>query len=77
MSDRYAGWLGQIYTEENMRGGSLPCTKTLKGNIFSEEVLPGDSVKEYFHISRYWRSTLRSTVRFGIRREMPRKITMF
>lgn len=48
MSDRYAGWLGQIYTEEKYTGRITSRTKTLKGNLFTEEVLPVDSVKEYF-----------------------------
>jgi uncharacterized protein YecE (DUF72 family) len=48
MSDRYAGWLGQIYTEERYAGRITSRTKTLKGNIFTEEVLPVDSVQEYF-----------------------------
>jgi uncharacterized protein YecE (DUF72 family) len=48
MSDRYAGWLGQIYTEEKYTGRITSRRKTLKGNIFIEEVLPVDSVKEYF-----------------------------
>jgi len=48
MSDRYAGWLGQIYSEDKYEGRITSRTKTLKGNIFTEEVLPVDSVKEYF-----------------------------
>ncbi|NOR14477.1 MAG: DUF72 domain-containing protein [Candidatus Aminicenantes bacterium] len=48
MSDRYAGWLGQIYSEDKYEGRISTRTKTLKGNIFTEEVLPADSVREYF-----------------------------
>ena len=48
MSGRYAGWIGQIYTEEKYRGRISHRTKTFRGNQFTEEVLPVDSVKEYF-----------------------------
>ncbi len=48
MSDRYAGWLGQIYTPERYRGRITSRTKTLRGRRFIEEVLPVESVSEYF-----------------------------
>lgn len=47
-SDRYAGWLGQIYTPEKYQGWITRRTKNLEKNSFIEEVLPIDSVKEYF-----------------------------
>jgi uncharacterized protein YecE (DUF72 family) len=47
-SDRYAGWLGQIYTPERYAGRISKRPKTIKGKIFQEAVLPLDSVKEYF-----------------------------
>lgn len=47
-SDRYAGWLGQIYTPEKYLGRITRRPKTLKGITFQEEVLPVDSLKEYF-----------------------------
>jgi uncharacterized protein YecE (DUF72 family) len=47
-SDRYAGWLGQIYTEERYQGRIGQRTKVVGEHSFIEEVLPVDSVAEYF-----------------------------
>lgn len=47
-SDRYAGWLGQIYTPELYRGRIQRRTKRLAQMEFVEELLPVESVKEYF-----------------------------
>jgi hypothetical protein len=43
-SDRYAGWLGQIYSLSRYKNRIT--TRTVKS--FMEEVLPVDSVEEYF-----------------------------
>jgi uncharacterized protein YecE (DUF72 family) len=47
-SDRYAGWLGQIYSQERYQGRITKRTKVIAGKSFTEEVLPVDSVEEYF-----------------------------
>jgi hypothetical protein len=47
-SDRYAGWLGQIYTEEHYQGRIRQRTKVVGEQTFTEKVLPVDSVTEYF-----------------------------
>jgi uncharacterized protein YecE (DUF72 family) len=47
-SDRYAGWLGQIYTEDHYQGRITQRTKVVGEDTFTEEVLPVDSVAEYF-----------------------------
>jgi uncharacterized protein YecE (DUF72 family) len=47
-SDRYAGWLGQIYSEERYTDRITRRKKTLGKKSFVEEVLPVDSVEEYF-----------------------------
>lgn len=47
-SDRYSGWLGQIYTPSMYEGRSLRRKKSVGGKVFEEEVLPVDSVEEYF-----------------------------
>jgi uncharacterized protein YecE (DUF72 family) len=47
-SDRYAGWLGQIYSEERYRGTDHPAHKMVGDKSLTEEVLPVDSVGEYF-----------------------------
>jgi uncharacterized protein YecE (DUF72 family) len=47
-SDRYAGWLGQIYTPEKYEGRITRRVKNLEKNSYVEEVLPVDSVVEYF-----------------------------
>jgi uncharacterized protein YecE (DUF72 family) len=47
-SDRYAGWLGQIYTEKRYQGRITKRTKIVGEHTFTEEILPVDSVAEYF-----------------------------
>jgi uncharacterized protein YecE (DUF72 family) len=47
-SDRYAGWIGQIYSPDRYQGRITKRTKVIAGKSFIEEVLPVDSVKEYF-----------------------------
>ncbi|MDP2046628.1 MAG: DUF72 domain-containing protein, partial [Deltaproteobacteria bacterium] len=42
-SDRYAGWLGQIYSHDNYAGRLTKRTKIIGGKTFVEEVLPVDS----------------------------------
>ena len=47
-SDRYAGWLDQVYTRERWIEGITRRTKTVGGKAFVEEVLPVASLQEYF-----------------------------
>jgi len=47
-SDRYAGWLGQIYSPGRYEGRITKRTKVIAGKSFTEAVLPVDSVEEYF-----------------------------
>jgi uncharacterized protein YecE (DUF72 family) len=47
-SDRYAGWLGQIYSPDRYSGRITQRSKIIAGKSFIEEVLPVDSVEEYF-----------------------------
>jgi len=47
-SDRYAGWLDQIYSPERYAGRITRRTRRLGGRTFVEEVLPVESVEEYF-----------------------------
>jgi uncharacterized protein YecE (DUF72 family) len=47
-SDRYTGWLGQIYTEERYTDKISRRKKTVGKISFVEEILPVDSVEEYF-----------------------------
>ncbi len=47
-SDRYAGWIGQIYSEERYRGRIGKRAHKVGKKSFREEVLPVDSVEEYF-----------------------------
>ncbi len=47
-SDRYAGWLGQIYTPERYQGRISSRTNRVGGRTFKEEILPVESVEEYF-----------------------------
>ena len=47
-SDRYRGWTGQVYSEELYREQINSRTKRVGNKSFREEVLPVDSVREYF-----------------------------
>jgi len=47
-SDRYAGWIGQIYSEERYRGRTTSRPKKVGRESLKEEVLPVESVEEYF-----------------------------
>ena len=47
-SDRYAGWIGQIYTRERYEGRINSRTKTVRKKSYTEKTLPVESVEEYF-----------------------------
>ncbi len=47
-SDRYAGWIGQIYTRERYEGRIKSRKKTVGKKSFVENTLPVESVQEYF-----------------------------
>lgn len=47
-SDRYAGWIGQIYSEECYRNRISTRPKSVGGESLKEEVLPVESAEEYF-----------------------------
>jgi hypothetical protein len=47
-SDRYAGWIGQIYSQDRYAGRIIKRIKIIGAKTFTEEVLPVDSVEEYF-----------------------------
>lgn len=47
-SDRYAGWIEQIYTKERYLDRIVKRSKRVGGKTFVEQVLPVESVKEYF-----------------------------
>ena len=47
-SDRYAGWLGQIYSPERFGAKISKRSKTVGGQTVNEELLPVESVQEYF-----------------------------
>jgi len=47
-TDRYAGWIGQIYSRERYQARISRRTHTVGGKSFVEEILPIDSVGEYF-----------------------------
>jgi uncharacterized protein YecE (DUF72 family) len=47
-SDRYVGWIGQIYSADRYTNGITRRTKSVGGRAFVEEVLPVESVEEYF-----------------------------
>jgi hypothetical protein len=47
-SDRYAGWIGQIYVEGRYTKGITQRTHKLGDKTFVEKVVPVESVQEYF-----------------------------
>jgi hypothetical protein len=47
-SDRYAGWIGKIYSDSRYKNRITKRTKIIAGKSFIEEVLPVGSVEEYF-----------------------------
>ena len=47
-SDRYAGWIGQVYTEGRYSKGITQRTHKVGDKTFIEKVLPVESVTEYF-----------------------------
>lgn len=47
-SDRYAGWIGQIYSEAPYKNRITKRAKKVAKESFKENVLPVDSVEEYF-----------------------------
>lgn len=47
-SDRYRGWIGQIYSENSYRNRITTRSKGVGGKTFKEEVLPVESVTDYF-----------------------------
>lgn len=47
-SDRYAGWTGQVYSEGRYPQGRTRRTHKVGEKSFVEEVLPVESVEEYF-----------------------------
>lgn len=46
--DRYAGWIGQIYTKERYEGRISRRIKKIGGKSFVEKTLPVESVEEYY-----------------------------
>jgi uncharacterized protein YecE (DUF72 family) len=47
-SDRYAGWIGQIYSEGRYEKGITRRSHKVGDKTFNEETLPVESVTEYF-----------------------------
>jgi len=47
-SDRYAGWIGQIYTPGRYENGITRRSHKVGDKTFTEETLPVESVTEYF-----------------------------
>ena len=47
-SDRYAGWIGQIYSKGRYENGITRRSHKVGDKTFNEETLPVESVAEYF-----------------------------
>ena len=47
-TDRYAGWIGQIYSKQHYEGKITHRTHKVGEKSFIEEILPVESVQEYF-----------------------------
>ena len=48
-TDRYSGWIGQIYSAGRYEGKMGRRNRTVAAKNFTEETLPVESVEEYFH----------------------------
>ena len=48
VSDRYAGWIGQIYSEGRYEKAIARRSQKVGDKAFTEETLPVESVSEYF-----------------------------
>jgi hypothetical protein len=59
-SDRYAGWIGQIYSQNQYTGRIIKRTRIIAGRTYVAEVLPVDRLEEYFEPFRFWKSILPS-----------------
>ena len=71
-SDRYAGWIGQIYSGERYANKISRRSKRIGGKTFVEEVLPVESVEEYFrHFRVLVAVTRRPLPDSGCRRTSP------
>jgi hypothetical protein len=72
-SDRYAGWLGQIYSED--KGYKITRTqKIIKGQSIAEEKLPVRSVVEYFEHYSAIEPTSHSTHSSWMARQSPHAV---
>jgi hypothetical protein len=47
-SDRYAGWIGQVYSAGRYEKGITRRSHKVRDKTFNEETLPVESVTEYF-----------------------------
>jgi uncharacterized protein YecE (DUF72 family) len=47
-SDRYCGWIAQIYSQDLYEGRIISRSHKIGGKSFRERILPVDSVREYF-----------------------------
>lgn len=47
-SDRYSGWIGQIYSEGRYEKGITRRSHKVRDKTFNEETLPVESVSQYF-----------------------------
>ena len=47
-SDRYTGWMGEIYSADRYANRITERKHTVGGKAFTERVLPVESVREYF-----------------------------
>jgi len=76
-SDRYAGWIGQIYSTGRYEKGITRRSHKVGDKSFNEETLPVESVAEYFEsTSLSWKSITPFTVPFWNQAEAPPRISM-
>ena len=47
-SDRYGGWIGQVYSSNRYKNKITRRNKRVGGSSFQEEILPVESIEEYF-----------------------------
>jgi hypothetical protein len=76
VSDRYAGWIGQIYSEGRYEKGITRRSHKIGGRTFNEETRPVESVTEYFKHFTLLEIDYPFTIRFLIQAGTLARISM-
>jgi hypothetical protein len=75
-SDRYAGWIGQIYSEGRYENGITRRSHKVGDKTFNEETLPLKAWQNISSTFPCWKSITPFTVPFWNQAETPLRISM-